>query len=89
LSLASFDDNTGQIQVMQELDFEGVLPENAVFDTRDSTLAVAIYEQRGDPLRHGHVAFWNITREGGVPRLQATGQRVTVTRGAHDLAVLR
>jgi hypothetical protein len=89
LSLASFDDNTGQIQVLQELDFEGVLPENAVFDTQDKTLAVAIYEQRDDPLRRGQVEFWHITQVGGVPRLQATGQRVTVTRGAHDLAVLR
>jgi DNA-binding beta-propeller fold protein YncE len=89
LSLASFDEATGQVKVLQEVEFEGLLPENAVFDTQDKSLAVAIYEQRGDAQRKGQVEFWNVVMESGKPSLQATGQRITVTRGAHDLAVLR
>jgi DNA-binding beta-propeller fold protein YncE len=89
LTLASFDDATGRVTVLQEVPFDGVLPENAVFDTQDKTLAVAIYEQRGDPLRQGHVAFWTVDSSGSTPQLKPTGQSITVTRGAHDLAVLR
>jgi DNA-binding beta-propeller fold protein YncE len=89
LSLASFDEATGQVKVLQEVDFEGMLPENAVFDTQDKSLAVAIYEQRGDAQRKGQVEFWNVVMDNGKPSLQATGQRISVTRGAHDLAVLR
>jgi DNA-binding beta-propeller fold protein YncE len=89
LSLASFDEATGQVKVLQEVEFEGLLPENAVFDTQDKSLAVAIYEQRGDAQRKGQVEFWNVVMENGKPSLQATGQRINVTRGAHDLAVLR
>jgi DNA-binding beta-propeller fold protein YncE len=89
LSLASFDENTGQVKVLQELPFDGVLPENAVFDTLDKTLAVAIYEQRGDVQRQGQVAFWSVDTSSGTAMLKPTGQRITVTCGAHDLAVLR
>jgi DNA-binding beta-propeller fold protein YncE len=89
LSLASFDEATGQVKVLQEVEFEGLLPENAVFDTQDKSLAVAIYEQRGDAQRKGQVEFWNVVMDNGKPSLQATGQRINVTRGAHDLAVLR
>jgi DNA-binding beta-propeller fold protein YncE len=89
LSLASFDDATGRVTVLQEVAFDGVLPENAVFDAQDKALAVAIYEQRGDPLRRGHVAFWTVDTSGSAPQLKPTGQSITVTRGAHDLAVLR
>ncbi len=88
LSLASFDDTTGQVKVLQEIEFEGLLPENAVFDTQDKALAVAIYQQRGDLQHKGQVEFWNVVKQNGLPSLQATGQRISVTRGAHDLAIL-
>ncbi len=88
LSLASFDETSGKVEVLQEVEFNGVLPENAVFDSQDKALAVAIYEQRGDALRKGNVEFWNVIIKEGKPSLQATGQRIAVTRGAHDLAVL-
>ncbi len=88
LSLASFDELSGKVKVLQEIEFNGVLPENAVFDSQDKALAVAIYEQRGDPRRKGHVEFWSVVMRDGQPSLQATGQRISVTRGAHDLAVL-
>jgi WD40 repeat protein len=89
LSLASFDENTGQLSVLQEVEFEGILPENAVFDTLDKTLAVAIYEQRGDATREGQVEFWNVIYRAGSPTLVSTGHRIAVTRGAHGLAILR
>jgi DNA-binding beta-propeller fold protein YncE len=89
LSLASFDDTTGQVKVLQEVEFDGVLPENAVFDTHDKALAVAIYEQRGDAQRKGNIEFWNVIMQNGSLSLQPTGQRISITRGAHDLAVLR
>jgi DNA-binding beta-propeller fold protein YncE len=88
LSLASFDETTGNVKVLQEIEFEGLLPENAVFDTQDKMLAVAIYEQRGDALKKGNVEFWSLVTKDGQASLQPTGQRITVTRGAHDLAVL-
>jgi DNA-binding beta-propeller fold protein YncE len=89
LSLASFDDTNGQVKVLQEVFFDGLLPENAVFDTQDKMLAIAIYEQRGDPKREGQIEFWKIDTGTGTPELRKTGQRITVTRGAHDLSVLR
>ncbi len=88
LSLAAFDDKTGQVKVLQELEFEGLLPENAVFDKQDQALAVAIFEQRGDAQRQGAVEFWRVVTSNGTPSLQATGHRVRVTQGAHDLAIL-
>ncbi len=88
LSLASFDETTGQVKVLQEVEFDGLLPENAVFDTQDKLLAVAIYEQRADAQRKGQVEFWSVVMKDGQASLQATGQLLTVGRGAHDLAVL-
>jgi DNA-binding beta-propeller fold protein YncE len=88
LTLASFDDNTGEVKRLQEIEFDGLLPENAVFDTQGKGLAVVSYEQRGDAQRKGRVAFWNVVSNNGTTKLEDTGHHISVTRGAHDLAVL-
>ena len=79
LSLIAFDAERGQGQVLDEAHFEGLLPEDAVFDADGDAIAVAIFHLRGGD--QGLVEFWTVTDD----RLQRSGYRLPVARGAHDL----
>jgi hypothetical protein len=86
LSLLSFDNQTGELRVLGgEYGFEGVLPEQAMFDADGDALAVVIYNEREDPMKPGYVEFWNVIRSGDQPRLVRTAVRVSVVRGPHAL----
>lgn len=89
LSLLMFDDNAGLLTIVDQKQFRGVLPEDAVFDKDDDSLAVAIYHYRDFEREHGFVEFWGIDRTGKQPQLVRTGIGLPVTRGVHDLAVLK
>ncbi len=83
LSLVKVDASTGELEVMgDEYGFEGELPEDAVFDPRGKTIAVAIYNKRHEKMpQHGYIEFWQ--REG--EKLIRTNLKIPVTRGVHNL----
>lgn len=88
LSLVTFDAETGVLRTVDgPLGFDGVLPEDAVFDADGDALAVAVFHERSDEPTEGWVEVFAIERSGDTPRVSPTGQRVPVARGAHGLAV--
>lgn len=87
LSLVQFDPVSGQLAEVEEYGFEGLLPEQATFDATGNALAVVIYNYRESSPTAGAVEFWTVTA-GDVPRLERTGYRLEVVRGAHDIVLV-
>ncbi len=88
LSLLTFDTETGDLTLVDQYGFEGVLPEHAAFDADGDALAVAIYNRRDDPMAPGYLEFWNVTEADGAPALARTDRQIDVVRGPHVLALV-
>jgi DNA-binding beta-propeller fold protein YncE len=89
LSLLSFDNETGELTVLEaNYGFEGVLPEQAMFDRDGDSLGVVIYNERENPMNPGYIEFWNVLRDGEPARLERTDVRVPVVRGAHAMNLI-
>jgi hypothetical protein len=89
LSLVSFDAATGRLAMVDgPLAFEGMLPEDAVFDRDGDAVAVAVFHERGDAPRTGWIEYVRVERDGAGPRLAPTGIRTPTVRGAHDLVLI-
>jgi DNA-binding beta-propeller fold protein YncE len=86
LSLLTVEAN-GQVTKIDEYPFEGLLPEDVVFDAAGEALAVTIYNYREETPRAGAIEFWNVVR-GSTPRLERTSSRIEVARGVHALALV-
>ena len=89
LSLVQFDKNSGKLTTLEEYGFEGLLPEQATFDADGKSLAVVIYNYPEQSPKTGAVEFWNIVGGNNKPRLERTGFKIDVVRGAHDITLLR
>ncbi|KST61874.1 hypothetical protein [Mastigocoleus testarum] len=76
------------LDFIQEYGFEGLLPEQAIFDADGKSLAVVIYNYPEQSPKTGAVEFWNIVG-GNKPRLERTGFKIDVVRGAHDVTSVR
>lgn len=87
LSLLTLDPGSGQLVTVDEYGFEGLLPEDAVFDASGQSLAVIIYNYREQTPRTGAIEFWNVMT-GTAPALERTGVSIEVTRGSHALALV-
>ncbi len=87
LSLVKFDSDSGQLINIDEYGFEGLLPEQVTFDAEGKSLAVVIFNYREPSPQKGAVEFWNII-SGDKPRLERTGYKIDVIRGAHDLVLV-
>lgn len=88
LSLVKFDPDSGQLTTIgDEYGFEGLLPEQATFDTTGSSLAVVVYNYREPSPKTGAIEFWNVITE-ETPRLERTGYTLDVVRGAHDIVLV-
>ncbi|MEM9671674.1 MAG: hypothetical protein AAF992_03720 [Bacteroidota bacterium] len=77
---------SGELTELQRVPFDGVLPENVVFDADGDMIAVAVYEYNDQPLEeaHGAVEFWRVSEN----RLEATDTKIALTRGVHMLALV-
>lgn len=85
LSLVSVDAATGQLETLGEpIGFEGVLPEDAVFDADGDRIAVVIYQDHDAPRSDGWVETFALEDD----EIFRTGERVMLPRGAHDLFAL-
>ncbi|MEL6158232.1 MAG: hypothetical protein AAFR18_03315 [Cyanobacteria bacterium J06627_32] len=87
LSLVQFDPLTGQLDTLEEYGFEGLLPEQAAFDASGNSLAVVIFNDREPSPETGAIEFWNVA-SGNSPRLERTGYKINVVRGAHDVVLI-
>lgn len=85
LSLVAVDAATGMLETLgPPVGFEGVLPEDAVFDADGDRLAVVIYQDHDAPRSDGWVEVFAINNDEIIP----TGARIPLPRGAHDLFAL-
>ncbi|MEO3417200.1 hypothetical protein AAFO92_21290 [Roseovarius sp. CAU 1744] len=85
LSLVAIDDATGHLETLGDpVGFEGVLPEDAVFDTDGNQIAVVVFQDHDAPRSDGWIETF--TLEGD--QIRRTGERVKLPRGAHDLFAL-
>ncbi|MEO1393978.1 MAG: hypothetical protein AAFV90_13800 [Cyanobacteria bacterium J06634_5] len=87
LSLVQFAPLTGQLDTLEEYGFEGLLPEQATFDASGNSLAVVIFNDREPSPETGAIEFWNVV-SGNSPRLERTGYKINVVRGAHDVVLV-
>ncbi len=88
LSLVKFDKDSGKLTTLKEYGFEGLLPEQASFDADSKSLAVVIYNYREKSPKTGAVEFWNVVG-GNKPKLERTGFKIDVVRGAHDITLVK
>ena len=87
LSLLQFDALTGQLNTLEEYGFEGLLPEQATFDAAGNSLAVVIFHDRKPSPKTGAIEFWNVVSD-ATPRLERSGYKIDVVRGAHDVVLV-
>ncbi|MEM1396683.1 MAG: hypothetical protein AAGH38_04450, partial [Pseudomonadota bacterium] len=89
LSLVKVDEKTGTLTTLgDELDFCGVLPEDAGFDSDGDRVAVVVYQDHGDPRSNGWITFFAIEGEGDERIPVETGDRIPLPRGGHDLIII-
>ncbi|PCK06917.1 MAG: hypothetical protein COA42_16930 [Alteromonadaceae bacterium] len=88
LSLVTLNPESGELKTLDHYDFEGLLPESATFDASGNYLAVAIFHMREDKQQRGVVEFWKV-EQGSRPKLKATGAKVYLARGVHDLELAK
>lgn len=88
LSLVQLNPETGELVTLREYGFEGLLPEDAVFDAQGKTLAVAIFNDRIPRPKTGRVEFWNVIQD-FEPRLERTGFKLEVVRGPHTMMLVK
>lgn len=86
LSLVKMNPTSGELTtVREEYGFEGLLPEDAVFDASGKSLAVVIYNYREPSPTNGAIEFWNVISTTDEPKLERTGFKIDVTRGSHSM----
>lgn len=89
LSLVSVNQETGKLETIgKPLRFEGVLPEDAMFDRDGDMLAVVVFHEFSENPQEGWIEYFKFDKSGAQPKFQSTGVRVKIKRGGHDLAVI-
>ena len=87
LSLVKINGNTGKLNKLgKDYGFEGALPEDAIFDKEGNSIAVAVYQDREEEFpKEGWIDFWELKNE----KLIYTGKQLKVTRGVHNLLLIK
>lgn len=92
ITLAALDQETGSLRHVGDFNYDGILPEAAVFDNSGSYLAVVNFDHFNDRRAGGSVDFWRIDSDPLAPdnvQLVRTEHSVPVARGAHSVVIAR
>lgn len=92
LTLIRLDQATGQLQAVGTFNYDGILPEAAVFDNSGTYLAVANYDHFDDRKPGSSIDFWRIQSDplnADNVQLIKTEYSVPVARGAHSMVIAR
>lgn len=92
ITLARLDPETGQLAHVGEFNYDGILPEAAVFDNSSRYLAVANFDHFDDRREGSSIDFWRIQSDPMEPwntQLIKTEHSVPVARGAHSMTIAR
>ncbi len=87
LSLVKINAETGELTNNgDEYFFDGALPEDAIFDAENNTVAVNIFHKKDEEHpAHGRVEFWEIQND----ELIFTGKKISVTRGSNTMKLIK
>jgi len=85
LILLQFDGNVGQFEVVDSIQFEGMLPRNVLFDKDDDMLAVSIYQYHDLTQRRGGISFFSIDKTGEAIELKKSIYNASLPSGCHSL----
>ena len=87
LSLVKIDPSNGHLSVLgDEYGFEGALPEDAVFDAASNSIAVAVFHEQDEEMpEKGWIDLWELREE----KLIKTEERISTTRGVHNLLLVK
>ncbi|MGF1497579.1 MAG: hypothetical protein ACFB8W_12250 [Elainellaceae cyanobacterium] len=90
LSFFTLDLQTGQLTLVGDYPYDGILPEAAAFDASSQYLAVVNYDHFDDRIQGGSIDFWRIAADplDPQPTLVQTRYSVPVTRGVHSLVLV-
>lgn len=92
ITLARLDQASGQLESIGTFNYDGILPEAAVFDNSSQYLAVANYDHFDDRKAGSSIDFWRLQidplNDENV-QLIKTEHSVRVARGAHSMAIAR
>ncbi len=92
VTLAALDQETGDMTEIGTFNYDGILPEAAVFDNSGNYLAVANYDHFDDRREGSSIDFWRIQTDPldpGNTQLIKTEHSVPVARGAHSMVIAR
>ncbi|WP_218940113.1 beta-propeller fold lactonase family protein [Denitrobaculum tricleocarpae] len=92
VTLAALDQETGDLTEIGTFNYDGILPEAAVFDNSGNYLAVANYDHFDDRVAGSSIDFWRIQADPldpGNTQLIKTEHSVPVARGAHSMVIAR
>ena len=92
ITLARLDQETGQLTEIGTFNYDGILPEAAVFDNSSNYLAVANYDHFDDRREGSSIDFWRIQADPldlSNVQLIKTEYSVPVARGAHSMVIAR
>jgi DNA-binding beta-propeller fold protein YncE len=77
----------GKLTNVSETEFDGILPENVIFDKTGDNIAVSVYEYFDFGKRNGGIEFFKVTK-GGTPALTKSSVKVNVARGCHSIRMI-
>lgn len=92
ISLISLDPKTGVLSKVNDFNYDGILPEAAVFDNSSQFLAVANYDHFNQSKKGGSIDFWRIQADPLEPnntQLIKMDHSVPVARGPHSMVIAR
>ncbi|MEO0720911.1 MAG: hypothetical protein AAFY43_02045 [Pseudomonadota bacterium] len=92
VTLATLDQATGDLTEIGTFNYDGILPEAAVFDNSGNYLAVANFDHFDDRVEGSSIDFWRIQTDPldpGNTQLIKTEHSVPVARGAHSIVIAR
>jgi DNA-binding beta-propeller fold protein YncE len=92
ITLSRLDPETGLLTRIGDFNYDGILPEAAVFDNSGNYLAVANFDHFDDRRQGSSIDFWRIQADPLDPdnvQLVKTEHSVHVPRGAHSVVMAR
>lgn len=78
----------GSLSHINNYEFDGILPKSISFDKSGKNIAVTVFDYFNYGKHLGAVEFWKV-KQGDKPALQKQEFRLFMSRGCHDLCVIK
>lgn len=78
----------GTLNNVGEYEFDGILPENIVFDKSGNNIAVTIFDYQNYGMHFGGIEFWQV-KNGEQPSLQKQEFKLFMPRGCHTIQIIK